>query len=355
MRSDINILWIEDSPEWQKQAEQLFNFRINDYGLLTNINYVSEDIVSLFAQIKNEAAGYKIYDIIFIDYNISGEDEKDDDISQNITGDKIIEEFRKYDIDADILFYSENLSEDRRQEIILSSSAAFDGIYLASRKDFQDKALKLYRKNIRKLTSMLNIRGLLTDKTSENDYVIKSYLLEKYDKLSDENKKIVSEKIKLILGNNLNTINTKSEEVKKLCDGNVSIKKVIKFMDVFFSILDKYHIFEFILGLNNNMTFAEHSIDDYAEKIIKMRNKVAHKKIDICKRQNYLKYYDILEQYRERTCPDNCSSDECPTEVSNNNISLDDWKETLKLANEYSKLFDKILKELETETDSPEQ
>ena len=345
MNYDLNILWIEDSKDWLETTQEWFLSKTEEYGLMINFKILSssKEIEILPESIKNEVLGFKLYDIIFVDFNIS----------DKIDGAMLIEDFRNSNIDADILFYSDKLKTEELKEKM--NNLEFSGIYVSKKDNFQEMAINLFEKNTRRLTSLLNIRGLLTDKTSENDYVVKSYLLEKYDKLSDENKKIVSEKIKLILANNLNTINTKSEEVKKLCDGNVSIKKIIKLMDVFFSILDKYHIFEFILGLNNDMTFAEHSIDDYAEKIIKMRNKVAHKKIDICKRQNYLKYYDILEQYRERTCPDNCSSDECPTEVSNNNISLDDWKETLKLANEYSKLFDKILKELETETDSPEQ
>ena len=67
MRSDINILWIEDSPKWQEKTEKLFRLRIEQFGLLTNIKYISEGIPLFFEQIKNESKGYKIYDIIFID------------------------------------------------------------------------------------------------------------------------------------------------------------------------------------------------------------------------------------------------------------------------------------------------
>ena len=81
-----------------------------------------------------------------------------------------------------------------------------------------------------------------------------------------------------------------------------------------------------------------------------MRNNVAHKKIEICKQQEYLKFYDILQEYKERICPDNCSIQSNDCEISNDcRISLDRWKNTLKLANEYSKLFDEVLSELEKE------
>ena len=338
MRSDINILWIEDSPDWQRKAEELFLLKTEDYGLLTNIKYISEGMLELFKQIKNEADGYKVYDIIFVDYNISGENAENDE-EKNITGDKIIEEFRKYDIDADILFYSQDLTEDAKKELIFNSPVAFDGIYLANRKDFQEHALKLYKKNIRKLTSMLNIRGLLTDKTSENDYVMNSYLLKKYECLSAEQKKVISEKVNSLLKEKLELVQSKSKKAEKLSESEIhSIKQIYDLPDFLFSITNRYEIFSEILALNNNTTFVEHSITEYQDKIIKMRNNVAHKKIDICKQQKYLKYYDTLKQYLERSCPEDCNS-----HTDEFKISLEVWQDTLKLANEYSKLFDKIL------------
>lgn len=342
MRSDINILWIEDSPNWQKSAEKLFRLKIENYGLLTDINYVSKGIPSLFAQIKTESYGYKVYDIIFIDYNISGNKSQNEE-SQKITGDKIIEEFRKYDIDADILFYSENLKEEEKKQIILKSSAAFDGIYLASRKDFQEHALKLYRKNIRKLTSMLNIRGLLTDKTSENDYVMNSYLLEKFDKLEESKKKNLCKQINSMLSTQLDFVKSKSTSARKLLQkGTYRIKNLYDLPDFIFPISNKYELFAELIRMENESLFENHSIAEYQEKIIKTRNTVAHKKIDICKKQQYLKYYDTLKQYLERICPDDCLG-----HSNEYKISLKDWQETLKLANEYSKLFDEVLSELE--------
>ncbi len=346
MRSDINILWIEDSSSWQKKAEELFRLKIDDLGLLTEIKYISKNIRALFDQIKNEAMGYKVYDIIFIDYNISGEEENDGS-HQNITGDKIIEEFRKYNIDADILFYSENLSDDQKKEIILNSTAAFDGIYLASRKDFQENALKLYRKNIRKLTSMLNIRGLLTDKTSENDYVVHSYLQKKYDGLPEDRKKKLSELLAAMIADRLNLVESKTKDAQKLLNKlknneSCTMKKLCSMPDFLFSITMKYRLLSEMLMLDGSKTFSTLTMNDYYDKIIKTRNTVAHKKLDICKQQKYLKYYDSLNEYRERGCLDDCSS-----HTNDYKISLEEWQEILILANNYSKLFDSILKELE--------
>lgn len=346
MRSDINILWIEDSPKWQKTAEKLFLLKTAEYGLITDIQYISEEIPSLFERIKKEAVGYKKFDIIFVDYNISGNDSNE---SNTITGDKLIEEFRKYNIDADILFYSENLKEsadfqkDEKKKILLNSSVAFEGIYLSNRKDFQENALKLYKKNIRKLTSMLNIRGLLTDKTSENDFVMNSYLLEKFDNLPDDLKQIIVIKLASSIKVQIKFVKNKIEKAEELMNAeNYKFKQIYDLPDFILPIANRYQLFSEILSLKDDTTFSDYSINNYQDKIIKIRNAVAHKKIDICKEQKYLKYYDTLKQYNNRACPDDCINHD-----NNHKISLEDWQQTLKLANDYSKLFDKILNELE--------
>lgn len=350
MRSDINILWIEDSPKWQKQAERLLRLKIEEYGLLTYVNYISEGIPSLYDQIKTEADGYKVYDIIFVDYNISG-DETENEESQKITGDKLIEEFRKYDIDADILFYSQNLKEstdlnkDEKKQLILNSSAAFDGIYLANRKDFQEHALKLYKKNIRKLTSVLNIRGLLMDKTSENDYIMKSYLLERFDRLEDSVKNALSKKIESMINTQVQKVKKETDDVEQLLKTeSYKYKHLHNLPSYIFPITDRYELFSEMLLLEKNKIFEKKSIKEYQDKIIKTRNNVAHKKIDICKQKKFLKYYDTLKQYNDRICPNDCVE-----HTDGFKISLENWKETLKLANEYSKLFDEVLSELEKE------
>lgn len=347
MRSDINILWIEDSPKWQKTAEKLFLLKTAEYGLITDIQYISEEIPSLFERIKKEAMGYKKFDIIFVDYNISGNDSNE---STSITGDKLIEEFRKYNIDADILFYSENLKEsadfqkDEKKKILLNSSVAFEGIYLSNRKDFQENALKLYKKNIRKLTSMLNIRGLLTDKTSENDFVMNSYLLEEFKTLSNEDQKKISERISLLLKEQLQKVQNNIDNAGKLLDKETyKIKQLYDLPDYIFPISNRYQLFSELLALKGEKTFDDLTIETYQEKIIKIRNAVAHKKIDICKQQKYLKYYDNLKQYHNRECPEDCDA-----HTNENKISLENWQNTLKLANDYSRLFDGVLSELES-------
>ena len=113
--------------------------------------------------------------------------------------------------------------------------------------------------------------------------------------------------------------------------------------DFIFPIKSKYEIFFKLLEVSNSENIGGFSLDDYTNKIIKIRNTVAHKKIGICKQQKYLKYYDTLKQFKARVCPDSCIN-----HTDDNKISLEKWIETLKLANEYTKKFEAILEELES-------
>lgn len=335
MRYDINILWIEDSQDWQNKAERLFRLRALNDGLSLNINWISKDDVKDFeSKIKNESIGYKVFDIIFVDYNISN----------NVTGDKIITALRESNIDADILFYSANLNEDQKKKIILDSGTAFDGIYLADRSDFQEKAMNLYKKNTKRLTSLLNVRGLVTDKTSENDFIMNSYLLKNINKLDLEKRKILDSEIKDILKTQIEFVRNKLEDGDEIVKGNsdITATKLYNLPDFVFPISNKYQVFKRLLELNGSTMFDDKlSIEEYINKIIKIRNTLAHKKIDVCKQQKYLKYYDTIKQYNERQCSATCNN-----HTDENKISLDQWSELLKMTNDYTKRFDETYNEL---------
>ena len=336
MNYDLNILWIEDTIGWLDTAKEFFLLKVEeDDGLLINIKTISsgDEIKALADSIKKESLGFKLYDIIFVDYNISNE----------INGDRLIEEFRNYNIDADILFYSDKLNNEQQKAKM--KNYEFSGIYVSTKENFQENAIKLYEKNIRRLTSLLNIRGMLTDKTSENDFVIKSYLPMKYSNLSSDKKKKVSQTINQLIKENLTLVQSKVKIGDKLSnDETHDIEKLFKLPDFLFTITNKYQVFYEILNLLENKKFKDYSLDKYKKDIITMRNNVAHKKIEICEQHEYLKYYDDLNEYKERKCPEDCSF-----HSNDFKVSLEDWKKTLKLANEYSKLFDEVLFELEKE------
>lgn len=330
MRFDINILWIDDSPDWQKEQQEVFEIYIDDFGLLTNIEYVANGD-SIIKRLSNESVGFKVYDMIFVDYNISS----------TLSGNQIINMLRKKEIDADILFYSANATNDIKK-IIIEGNGTFEGIYIANRDNFQEKAVSLYKKNIRNLLSLANIRGFLADKTSENDYVVNSYILKKFGELSMDAQNRIRTSVQTMIVNEKNNYDSKWAEYDKIIGRDkININNLMRLPSYILSLETKYKIFADILSEQNNNTFSEYSIPDYLAKIVKKRNMVAHKKLDVCKQQKYIKHYDHINQFERNVCPENCNE-----HTDDGKISLDDWLEIVKLTNAYSQLFDKISSEL---------
>ncbi|MDE5557310.1 MAG: hypothetical protein K2J32_06400 [Ruminococcus sp.] len=330
MRFDINILWIDDSPGWQKEEQELFELRIDSFNLLTNIEYVA-NVDSIIERLSNESVGFKVYDMIFVDYNISSA----------IFGNQVINILRNNEIDADILFYSAKEEKDLKK-IIFDSNGAFEGIYIATRDNFQDKAISLYKKNIKHLLSLANIRGFLADKTSENDYIINSYILKKFNELSADAQNRIRMSVQTMISNEKNNYDSNWEEYDKIIEHDkININKLMRLPSYILSLETKYKIFADILSEQNNNTFSKDSISDYLKKIVKKRNMVAHKKLDVCKQQKYIKYFDNINQFKRYACPEDCSE-----HTDDGKISLEEWKEIVRLTNAYSKLFDKISSEL---------
>ncbi len=330
MRYDVNILWIDDSPNWQKEQQSLFELRIEDYGLLYHIEYSSEGD-SIIHTLSNESAGFKLFDLIFVDYNISS----------SLLGNCIIDMLRNKDIDADILFYSAQPTNDLKK-ILFESNGSFEGIYIANRDNFQDKAVALYKKNTRNLLSLSNIRGFLADKTSENDYVVNSYILRYFGTLSDEAKNRIRDYIKSSVEDEKVKQDSKRIAYNKIMKNpEMSVKKLLDLPAYIITLETKYKIFEMILNEQGNCLFHDHSISDYLEKIVKKRNTVAHKKLDICKQHQFIKHSDNITQYESNICPNDCSQ-----HTDDRKISLANWLEIVKLTNEYSKLFDQLSSEL---------
>lgn len=330
MKFDINILWIDDTPVWQKEQQELFELYIDEYGLLYNIEY-TENVDSIIERLSNESVGFKVYDMIFVDYNISS----------SLLGNRIIDMLRSNDIDADILFYSAQEANDLKK-IIFDNNSAFEGIYIANRNDFQNKAVSLYKKNIRNLLSLSNIRGFLADKTSENDYVVNSYILRNFNELSDDAKNRIRMSIQTMVKVEKEKQDFKTKDYEIIIEKDeININKLLGLPSYILTLESKYMIFATILKEKSNNTFDEYSITNYFDKIVKMRNMVAHRKLDVCKRQKYIKHYDNINQFERYTCPEDCSE-----HMDDRKISLEEWLEIVKLTNVYSQLFNNISLEL---------
>ncbi len=329
MRYDIKIYWVEDTPLWSKTAQQVLTLNLEEEGIYVDFS-IERDAKRACNLLKNSCIGFKNFDVLFIDYNIS---------SNDYDGAKLIQTLRTNNIDVDVLFYSADKEREIRG-IVAENLSAFEGVYIANRENFKDKALSLIEKNTRRQCSIKNIRGMLMDNTSENDFIVKSFILEKYKELSNEQIQQLNEII-------IEYLNTKvlpiSETIQKFM-GDVT-KNGIRNIDDFLGkpsylvpLELKYLIFKKIAEFLKESDF---DIDTYNSEVVSKRNILAHKKLEICNDLSHIKYCDTIKQYKNRHCPTSCS--ECNGEYS---ISVDEWNQIRKQTIKFSNILDSILDSL---------
>lgn len=134
MRYDLNILWVEDTEGFYRENSEILEMQAEDLGLNVKFDYI-QIAQELFDRIEKSASGFRLYDMLFVDYSLSN----------GLGGDKIIKELRKNELDADILFYSSQLEIEMRSKII-EDLQSFQGVYIANRDDFLNRAYSLIQK-----------------------------------------------------------------------------------------------------------------------------------------------------------------------------------------------------------------
>lgn len=331
MRYDIRILWVDDSPRYYEETKEVLEMYIEDMGISVRIDYI-DDALQLGQKLEQEKNGFKSYDIFFIDYSLS----------RGVVGSSIIKELRKMSIDSDILFYSSEHESDIRQ-VIIDNLGSFEGVYIANRKNFEEKANYLIKKNTKRLLSLSNIRGVLTDQTSENDFIIISYILTNFDSLNPEEKQELSQLLLESMESKKAQFESKvTKQIEKIKNqGITNINRLFDLPNYLFSIEMKYMMFEKMISYKKQNAFDEYSIEKYLNEIVKIRNTIAHKKLDICKTQKYILYCDNIKQLSSRRCPEDCIEHQ-----NNNKMSIEQWEETRKDIISYGKCFDIILEEI---------
>ena len=332
MRYDLNILWVEDTATYYEETKEILETYAEDNGISLKFHYI-QDVNVFFEKIKNNEKGFRLYDIFFIDYSLSS----------GIVGSQLITDLRAKNMDSDILFYSSDKESEIRR-IIEEDIGSFEGVYVANRDNFDDKSYLLINKNARRLTSLSNIRGYLMDQTSENDFTVQSYILYKFDKLTSVQK----QKISNIL---LEYIKTKKHEFTEKVDDQIAnlekdgiknINKILGLSSELFPISLKYEIFAKMLEYDSELTFDDVTVEQYLSEIVKARNTLAHKKLDVCRTQEYILYYDTMRQFEARKCPEDCIE-----HSDNYKISINEWNELRKKIHAFGNEVDETQKKLQ--------
>lgn len=116
--------------------------------------------------------------------------------------------------------------------------------------------------------------------------------------------------------------NSKAEkEINNIEESGIKdINKLFKLRDFLFPSELKYQIFSNMIKFNNETVFEEVSLDDYNE-VKKLRNKLAHKKLEVCGAQQHIICSDNINQHKDRLCSPDCDS----ASTDDNKISLDQW------------------------------
>lgn len=332
MRYDLNILWVEDTATYYEETKEILETFAEDNGISIKFHYI-QDVVEFFERIKNNENGFKLYDLFFIDYSLSS----------GIEGDKLITDLRTRNMDSDILFYSSD-KESEIKKIIEKDILSYEGVYVANKDNFDDKSYWLINKNARRLTSLSNIRGYLMDQTSENDFTVQSYILNRFKDLNDEQKAEITDMLLKHIKNKRETfVSHADDEIERLeREGITNINKIMGLGSELFPIRLKYEIFDKMLEFDSEVAFDDISVNDYLDNIVTARNTLAHKKLDVCRTQEYILYYDNMKQLEARRCPVNCAE-----HSDDYKISIEKWNNLRKDIHKFGNEIDNVQKQLE--------
>lgn len=331
MRHDLKLLWVDDLDTYYKENKEIIEMYFEDLGLTVQINYI-QNANELLEKLNKEQSGFKTFDMFFIDYSLS----------LGILGSNVIKQLRDSNVDSDILFYSSEHEADIR-EAVTKDLGSFEGVYIANRKNFDERANYLIKKNSKRLSSLSNIRGLLMDQTSQNDFIVNSYVLHKYQELPAESKVEIKQMILSFMKEKKDEFIDSAEiEISKIeASESVDIKKLFKLRNFLFPQELKYQMFQKIIEFNRETEFEKIPLDDYKE-VTQLRNKLAHKKLEICESQNHIICSDNINQEKGRMCQSECDA----TSTDGNKISLDQWDQMRKKIVGYGKCFDATLEKI---------
>ncbi|MGO4548014.1 hypothetical protein AB4Z29_24775 [Paenibacillus sp. 2TAB23] len=170
MGLEYKILWFEDDAEIVAEKREVLDEYLMEYGFKLHIKH-HENGRDLEELIKED------YDLILTDLNLSEED----------TGDKILDNLRSHNILTEVLFYSSNATGIN--DIITRHKWVERVSFLVGAKELLSKIKQLISLTIKKLQEVKTMRGLVMSETSELDVKMTGIILDLISTCGDQDGK----------------------------------------------------------------------------------------------------------------------------------------------------------------------
>lgn len=319
MNTIYKILWIDDDEDFINSTIELIEGMVHKNNMFPDIK-----TYSIFSEYQSKELDnfdldvFNLYDQIVVDYALSG-----------TTGVTLIRDLRSHNVFTDIVFYSSNF-EAMKTEV--RAGEQLDGVFFSRRENLTSVVDRVIKKNLKREYSISNIRGLIMDSTSEFDYICRTTVLALYDKLSEEKRKAVEEKVKEYVLNAKEKSENNFEKLDRL-SGKSLVKKALNSVEYVMDNRDRYAIMSLVVReLDINSKFDENFAEKYNGDIVKPRNDLAHSKLFYG--QCFKKIHIAKERQRlecDRDC-EHCSS----------KYSIEKCEELRSLMYSYYELFNSV-------------
>ena len=284
MKLNYKILWVEDYPkDMQVQMGKIKQLIKNNYllplGLESRDAFRSyEDFIKYIQQ--RDENDFSDIDLILVDYNLSD--------TSGRTGINIVEQLRKKNIYTDVIFYSGNIVEAIRQ--VKGYEGELDNVtYTDNAMDkFFPKFEKVLHKQLSLIMQISDLRGYLMDSTSDFDFVTRAFVQKFFPLLKPDDQKLIYSEIERCIKEQEGRETKKFQKTLASPHNDVFVNKAMDSQEYVMTVKDKIFIMALIFQKYNceAAEFAGAFAEQYDQKIIKYRNKLAHTKLDYGKNQS---------------------------------------------------------------------
>lgn len=303
MNTVYKILWIDDSDEFVEMTQELVEDVVRQNNMISKLTIYNTFDEFAREELENfDAEIFNLYDQIIVDYALS-----------ETTGDKIIQDLRSRNIYTDIVFYSSNF--DNLKKELKNSDEHLDGVFYSPREQLTSSVDKVIKKNLKREYNIANIRGLIMDSTSEFDYLCRTVTLELYGKLPEAKQQEIVAKTKEFVANAQTNATRNFGKLEKY-DGIKFMKDALSATEYVMKNKDRYAVMALVVReFDDNPIFGDGFSDKYQADLIKPRNDLAHnmlfygecqKKLHIAKEKQVLKCDKQCDSCKSKYSIENC-------------------------------------------------